>query len=52
MAKKMPAAGRPKRTPGAKVPPKTPGVTQGAGSMRDRAKTAEPAPKARGKLKA
>jgi hypothetical protein len=41
MVKKMPAAGRPKRTPAAKVPPRIPGAT--GGKMRARTDADNPA---------
>lgn len=37
MAKSMPPAGRPPKTPGAQPAPKTPGATAGQGTMRQRA---------------
>lgn len=37
MAKRMPAAGRPHKTPGSQPAPKTPGATAGQGTMRQRA---------------
>lgn len=42
MAKTMPTAGRPHRTPGAQPAPRTGGATQGGGTMRDRAQLAKP----------
>lgn len=39
-ARKMPKAGRPKRTAGAKVPPRVPGVT--GGTMRSRTDADQP----------
>lgn len=41
MVRKMPAAGRPKRTPGAVVPPRVPGAT--GGKMRARTDADNPA---------
>ncbi|WP_161790132.1 hypothetical protein [Streptacidiphilus carbonis] len=40
MAKQMPPAGRPHRTPGAQPPPRTPGATQG--TALERAQLAKP----------
>lgn len=42
MAKSMPKAGRPHKTPGAQPAPRKPGVTEGGGTMRDRAGLAKP----------
>jgi hypothetical protein len=54
MAKQMPPAGRPHKTPGAQQPPRKGGATEGGGTMRERAQlvlpgkntdaTAEPTP--------
>lgn len=45
MAKEMPRAGRPHKTPGAQPAPRTGGVTEGGGKMRDRAQLAKPGQK-------
>lgn len=45
MAKQMPAAGRPHKTPGAQPAPRTGGATQGGGTMRDRAQQVKPGQK-------
>jgi hypothetical protein len=42
MAKQMPRAGRPHKTPGAQPAPRTGGATQGGGTMRDRAAGVKP----------
>lgn len=42
MAKPMPKAGRPHKTPGAQPAPRQGGATQGAGTMRQRAQGAKP----------
>jgi hypothetical protein len=42
MAKSMPQAGRPHKTPGSQPPPRTGGATEGGGTMRERAQLAQP----------
>lgn len=42
MAKPMPRAGRPHKTPGVQPAPRKGGVTEGGGTMRERAGLAKP----------